>query len=157
MQDLHQLNILQPVAQTQEGRKVPKDEKLVKIYAQLFQQKLLVEQRKNYWSKSVTQCILNSPLAQQLTLVDIANKLNMTTRSLQRRLKQEGTTFLEVYNSIQFERAKLLLEKSTLNISEISDLLGYAEPSVFRRAFKRWTGMSPRCFLRDIHPDSIKI
>ena len=138
------------VLSKQEACYTIRDENLTKIYIQLFQQKLLVTQKRRYWTRQVTQCILGSPLGELFALEEAAEKLNMTTRSLQRKLKQENTTFLEVHNHIQFERAKLLLGNSNMNISEISDLLGYAEPSVFRRAFKRWTGESPRDFLKNM-------
>jgi len=146
----HPKSLPSSILSKQEATQVVRDENLTKIYIQLFQQKLLVAQKKRHWTQQVTQHILACPIGGQLALEEVAEKLNMTTRSLQRKLKQEDTTFLEIHNHIQFERAKLLLGNSHLNISEISDLLGYAEPSVFRRAFKRWTGKSPRDFLKNM-------
>ncbi|OJJ16839.1 hypothetical protein BKI52_33585 [marine bacterium AO1-C] len=150
MKHINQLELLQSISFKQDTTPNTRDENLTKIYAQLFQQKLLVAQKKEYWTQQVTQHILDYPLGKQFVLEEVAEKLNMTTRSLQRKLKEENTTFLEIHNHIQFERARLLLGNSTMNISEISDLLGYAEPSVFRRAFKRWTGQSPRDFLKNV-------
>lgn len=154
MEYLNQLKALQSILLSQETPHITQHKtcpvRNSEIYAQLFQQKLLIAPRKEYWTQQVTQCILNHPLGEQLALEGVAAQLNLTPRSLQRRLKQENTTFLEILNHIQFERAKLLLGSSNMNISEISDWLGYAEPSVFRRAFKRWTGQSPRDFLKDM-------
>jgi AraC-like DNA-binding protein len=79
----------------------------------------------------------------------IAEKLHLSTRSLQRKLKDEGHTFLAIANDIQEQRAVHLLRQTQLNISEVAYMLGYAEPSVFRRAFKRWTGKTPKEYLKN--------
>jgi AraC-like DNA-binding protein len=72
----------------------------------------------------------------------IAKRLGMTPRSLQRRLKDENTSFNAVRENVRQELSqKYLAEK--LSIAEISFLLGFSEPSAFFRAFKRWTGKTP--------------
>ena len=63
-------------------------------------------------------------------------------RSLQRRLKDEGTAFQTVREDVRHELAQRYLDDN-LSISEISFLLGFSEPSAFFRAFKRWTGLTP--------------
>ena len=71
-----------------------------------------------------------------------AKQLGLTTRSLQRRLKDEGTSFQTVRESMRRELATRYLD-ANLSIAEISFLLGFSEPSAFFRAFKRWTGLTP--------------
>ena len=66
----------------------------------------------------------------------------MTPRSLQRRLKEENTSFNAVREQVRRELTQRYLADN-LSISEISFLLGFSEPSAFFRAFKRWTGMTP--------------
>lgn len=72
----------------------------------------------------------------------VAKRLGLTSRSLQRRLKDENTSFNAVRETVRQELSqKYLAEK--LSIAEISFLLGFSEPSAFFRAFKRWTGQTP--------------
>ncbi|MEO8704483.1 MAG: AraC family transcriptional regulator [Kofleriaceae bacterium] len=72
----------------------------------------------------------------------VAKRLGMTGRSLQRRLKDEGTAFADVREQVRRELAQRYLDDG-LAIAEISFLLGFSEPSAFFRAFKRWTGETP--------------
>jgi len=72
----------------------------------------------------------------------VAKQLGLTTRSLQRRLKDEQTSFQLVREDVRRELATRYLDDN-LSIAEISFLLGFSEPSAFFRAFKRWTGLTP--------------
>jgi AraC-like DNA-binding protein len=72
----------------------------------------------------------------------VAAKVGLTARSLQRRLKDEGTSFQVVREQTRRELAQRYLDDK-LSIAEISFLLGFSEPSAFFRAFKRWTGTTP--------------
>jgi AraC-like DNA-binding protein len=72
----------------------------------------------------------------------VAARLGLTSRSLQRRLTDEGTTFATVREDVRRELARRYLTEG-LPIADISFLLGFSEPSAFFRAFKRWTGETP--------------
>jgi AraC-like DNA-binding protein len=72
----------------------------------------------------------------------VAKRLAMTPRSLQRRLKDEGTSFQDVRERVRRELAERYLG-DRIAIAEISFLLGFSEPSAFFRAYKRWTGTTP--------------
>jgi AraC-like DNA-binding protein len=72
----------------------------------------------------------------------VAKRLGLTARSLQRRLKDEGTSFNALRETVRRDLAKRYLDEK-LSIAEISFLLGFSEPSAFFRAFKRWTGTTP--------------
>jgi AraC-like DNA-binding protein len=76
----------------------------------------------------------------------IAKTLHVSLRSLQRRLKDEATSFQELLDTIQHELALQYIRDSRRSIGEITYLLGFSEPSNFTRAFKRWTGLSPAAF-----------
>lgn len=80
-----------------------------------------------------------------VTLASAAEALGMSVRTLQRRLRDEGTTFEELCDGVRKARALVYLD-AWMSIGEVAYLLGYAEPSVFHRAFKRWTGQSPEAF-----------
>lgn len=73
----------------------------------------------------------------------IAAKLRMSTRSLQRRLKSEGTSFAEVLSDLRRDRALQYFQDGRLSISEVAFLLGFLDVTAFHRAFKRWTGSTP--------------
>jgi AraC-like DNA-binding protein len=70
----------------------------------------------------------------------------MSVRTLQRRLTDEGLTYSQLIAHLRYDRAVQLLQDSSLKIIEISQELGYEDPAHFTRAFKRWTGVSPRDF-----------
>lgn len=73
----------------------------------------------------------------------VAKRLGMTARSLQRRLRDEGTSFHAVREQTRRALAARYLDDK-LSIAEVSFLLGFSEPSAFFRAYKRWTGGTPR-------------
>lgn len=73
----------------------------------------------------------------------IATLLNLSVRSMQRKLKEEGTSFKELLNQTRQELAEQYIENSRLSINEITYLLGFSDPANFSRAFKRWHGVSP--------------
>lgn len=76
----------------------------------------------------------------------VAANLNMSLRTLQRKLHEAGTTYKEVLDGTRRELAIQYVRSRRMPIGEVSYLLGFAEPSNFTRAFKRWTGSSPSGF-----------
>jgi len=80
------------------------------------------------------------------TIQQIATDLAISTRSLQRRLREEATSFAAVVDGLRRDKAKLLLRDPNLAVYEVAYLLGYSDPSTFHRAFRRWAGTSPSQF-----------
>ncbi|MBO6751452.1 MULTISPECIES: AraC family transcriptional regulator [Spongiibacter] len=76
------------------------------------------------------------------SLDDIAARLNMSTATLQRRLKSEGASFQQLKDRFREDQARTLLA-SAMSIEQIADQLGYSDASNFAKAFKSWTGSSP--------------
>ncbi|MEO0497373.1 MAG: AraC family transcriptional regulator ligand-binding domain-containing protein [Pseudomonadota bacterium] len=74
---------------------------------------------------------------------EVARELAMSRRTLQRRLADEGTTWLEVLNDAREALAKHYLTASAYGATEVSFLLGFEDPNSFFRAFKRWENTSP--------------
>lgn len=72
----------------------------------------------------------------------ISAQLKISSRTLHRRLKERHTTFQAILDEVREETAKRYLAGTNLSIDEISDLMGYAETSSFRRSFKRWSGLN---------------
>lgn len=75
---------------------------------------------------------------------DVAATFGMSRRTLARRLKDNGSNFRVLLDSALFDASKHLLESSSLPVLEIAARVGYADPASFSRAFKRWSGMTPR-------------
>jgi AraC-like DNA-binding protein len=78
----------------------------------------------------------------------IAHRLGVSSRSLQRRLTDEGTSFSAEFEALRREMARKLLQDRSLAVCEVAFLLGYAEASSFYRAFRRWEKVSPFEFRR---------
>ncbi|MDX1550989.1 MAG: AraC family transcriptional regulator [Marinobacter sp.] len=76
-------------------------------------------------------------------LARVAATLFVSERTLKRRLQAEEASFQNLVDQVRLERAGELLEKTSMNLSQIADALGYADAANFTRAFKRWTGQSP--------------
>jgi len=77
---------------------------------------------------------------------EVARRLGMSSRTLSRKLGEEGTSFAEILDQLRAALAKRYLDDETLPVSEIAWLLGYREVSSLTHAFKRWTGTTPRLF-----------
>ncbi len=73
----------------------------------------------------------------------VAKELNLSERSLQRRLQERKTTFRVLLDGVREMVAKQYIENPVNRMSDIAFLLGFSEQSAFSRAFKKWTGKSP--------------
>lgn len=76
-------------------------------------------------------------------LARVAATLFVSERTLKRRLQEENASFQNLVDHVRLERAGELLKNTGMNLSQIADVLGYADAANFTRAFKRWTGTSP--------------
>jgi len=95
-------------------------------------------------SVQVCSVIRETLLAGDGSARQVASRLGMSPRTLRRRLGQQGTSFEALQDRTRFEVACHLLEHSSASVIQIADLLGYAYSSALSRAFRRWTGLSPR-------------
>ena len=73
----------------------------------------------------------------------IAEQLNMSARSLQRRLKAAGSTFRTLLEAVRKDLAATYVRDPDIELVEVAFLLGFSDQSAFSRAFKRWTGCPP--------------
>lgn len=102
------------------------------------------------FSESVTQ-LLTEPVLQQGARADmIADMLSISTGSLHRKLRREGSGFKPLVESRSKEIAQRLLRYSSIPIATVSRRLGYSDPAVFTRAFRRWFEKTPRDFRNEI-------
>jgi AraC-like DNA-binding protein len=88
----------------------------------------------------------DSEQAGRFTLQDVATALRISPQTIQRRLAQHDTSFNTIKENWRREKALKMLQTTQFSIEEISERLGFAEARSFTRAFKNWTGLSPRKF-----------
>ena len=83
----------------------------------------------------------------------VASAMNMSTRTLQRRLQEEGVSFQQLLERTRRELALQYLGQPPLTLFEIACMLGFADPSNFFRAFKRWFGLPPGQYREQVLQD----
>ncbi|GAB3639445.1 AraC family transcriptional regulator [Spirosoma arcticum] len=87
-------------------------------------------------------------------LTVVADRLAMGVRTLQLHLKEEGTTYQQLLTDVRRDLAVKHLREPNFSTTDIAYLLGFAEPSVFFRSFKKWTGQTPGAFRATAFPNS---
>ncbi len=88
----------------------------------------------------------SGPWGSTTPMIKCAQSMNISARTLRRRLAENRTTFSEVFEAWRMTTAKQNLSKHDMPIAAIAARLGYNHSSNFERAFKRWTGVSPSNF-----------
>lgn len=86
-----------------------------------------------------------------ISLRTVAGQLNLSERSLQRRLASQDTSFADLVDEVRHELARRYMADERLALGEVAYLLGFSDPSAFHRAFKRWTGTTPAAARRMRH------
>jgi AraC-like DNA-binding protein len=84
-----------------------------------------------------------------VTVDDVASRLNVSGQHLRRLLRDEKTTFRQIKEEVLRDEAIASLVRGLETTEELSDRLGFSEPSAFRRAFRRWTGSPPGSYRAD--------
>jgi AraC-like DNA-binding protein len=79
---------------------------------------------------------------------DMARQMRLPASTLRRRLREEGQSYQSIKDEIRRDGAMALLADGTRPVAEIAEALGFAEPSAFHRAFRKWTALSPAAFRR---------
>ncbi|MEJ2177032.1 MAG: helix-turn-helix transcriptional regulator, partial [Gammaproteobacteria bacterium] len=80
----------------------------------------------------------------------IADSLHMSSRTLQRKLNENGTTFKKLLTDVRKELAMKYIQNRQITLTELSLQLGFSEVSAFSRAFKQWTGNAPRYYRQSL-------
>lgn len=111
-------------------------------YAQYF---LAQMELKPSTTRQVTKIILARLDDRSLSVEKVAREMAVSVRTLQMRLDEEGVAFSDLLQEIRERLAKQYLREN-YTVEQITYLLGFSEPSVFRKAFKKWSGVTPKEF-----------
>ena len=104
---------------------------------------LMDMKRSTSLAENIRQMIMRQPKTCS-TMADIAAQLNISDRTLRRRLTAEGDTFRSINREVRFHLARNYLIDTSLSVLDIADLVGYFDASTFSRAFAEWSGKTPR-------------
>jgi AraC-like DNA-binding protein len=77
------------------------------------------------------------------TFEELTGLLNMSARTLRRRLEKEGTSYQRIKDNARRDVAISMLSREGMTVSEVAEQVGFSDPSAFHRSFKKWTGQSP--------------
>lgn len=78
----------------------------------------------------------------------VAESLHTTTATLRRRLRREGSSYQQIKDDIRRDTAIYHLGRGAMSMEQVAESVGFSEPTSFFRAFKRWTGVTPRSYLK---------
>ena len=98
------------------------------------------------WSARLSEKLRSSLCDGKPSLAQMARQLAVSPRTLQNRLREEGTTYQDVLDQVRQEMATFYLRESPMPLVDIAFLLGYSDQSAFAHSFKKWTGTSPLSF-----------
>ncbi|WP_017388086.1 AraC family transcriptional regulator [Acinetobacter calcoaceticus] len=127
--------------------KIKKDKKALYDFLEQTPQNLLVRfKNENALSVLIRRHLLKLHPEQWPELKDVAQQLNISEATVQRRLKHEGLSYQQIKNEIRCDIAVERLSKTNDSIQDISEDLSFQDPSAFHRAFKKWTGVSPGAY-----------
>jgi AraC-like DNA-binding protein len=96
----------------------------------------------------VVSARIEAALPGEVTAETIAQAMRMSSRTLQRRLEDEGARFSVLLDEVRDRSARKLLADPRVSLVEIAARLGFSDLAAFSRAFKRWTGLPPGAFRR---------
>jgi len=99
--------------------------------------------------EKVNEMLLEN-ISSPISLESIALSLDVSSRTVRRRLNEEGTQFKLLQNNVKSNEAKRLLYETTWSVERISDYLGYSESASFIHAFKNWTDKSPSQYRKSL-------
>jgi AraC-like DNA-binding protein len=124
------------------------DHELCKLLVR-YANELLPRANRRYSLAERTQMALRRRLLNEKPQLNkVASSMGIGSRTLQRHLKAQGYSFRGLLDNLRQELAQKYLRDQEMDISEIASLLGYAEASEFYRAFRAWTGSTPRQYRR---------
>ena len=123
---------------------VTRNAELLDMLAPQFEQDLKQHtSREDSFLELVRGAIQQRLTGHRPTTEDVARELHMSSRTLQRRLQESGSSFQRVLDEARHQMARYYLRNSVLELNEAAYLLGYEDANSFARAFRGWEGVPP--------------
>ena len=138
-----QYNALTFDAALLEDKLATADKRLLRIMVRVIERTLRELPDPDELLHKVRQLVVDNLPHGNIGSADMAQRLGMSPRTLQRRFAECGMTYHHLLNQTRHALSLKYLRQSRLTISETAFLLGYTDVSAFSRAFVRWTGVTP--------------
>jgi AraC-like DNA-binding protein len=122
------------------------DEKLLQVLEVTCRNLLGPTSRTRDLVREVRQLIIERLPRGSVGIDAIAEELCMSSRTLERRLAEQGQTFSDLLDRTRFNAVRHYLRETDMRLTQVAYLAGYTEPAALVRAFKRWTGDTPSKF-----------
>ena len=122
---------------------VTRNAELLAMLAPQFEKELKQENGDENFVERVRIAVQQKLTGRRPTIEDIADALHLSSRTLQRRLQEEGFSFQRVMEEARHQLARQYLNNSELELNEAAYLLGYNDANSFVRAFRTWEGVPP--------------
>jgi AraC-like DNA-binding protein len=122
---------------------VTRNAELLGMLAPQFEEELKQENENENFIERVRLAIQQKLTGRRPNVEDISDALHISSRTLQRRLQDEGSSFQKVLEEARHQLARHYLNNSVLELNEAAYLLGYVDSNSFVRAFRTWEGIPP--------------
>jgi len=122
---------------------VTRNAELLAMLAPQFEAELKEQNHHEEFGERVQRAIQQRLTGRRPTIEDIADTLHVSSRTLQRRLQEQGSSFQRVLEEARHQLARHYLNNSFLELNEAAYLLGYEDSNSFVRAFRSWEGVPP--------------
>ncbi|HTW45313.1 MAG TPA: AraC family transcriptional regulator ligand-binding domain-containing protein [Acidobacteriaceae bacterium] len=122
---------------------VTRNAELLDMLAPQFDQELKLAREQETFAEIVRAAIQERLTGHRPSIDDVARQLHLSSRTLQRRLQESGSSFQRVLDEARHQMARYYLSNSVLELNEAAYLLGYEDSNSFVRAFRAWEGVPP--------------
>ena len=122
-----------------------RDEPQLQEFLKLAPYHVIIEPQESTFSVThrIREILGDDFQAEMPSFEELTELLNMSARTLRRRLEKEGTSYQRIKDNARRDTAISLLSRERLTVSEVAERVGFSDPSAFHRSFKKWTGLSP--------------
>lgn len=126
----------------------PRDPRLDQIITRYTEMMMTSAKAPLDWHANFRQLVSEALSRDDASLDSIANRLFVSTRTLQRRLEERDTNWRDEVEAVRYEQTLRLLTETDLTVGSVASRVGYADARTLRKAFVRWTGQTPDAYRR---------